>query len=612
MKLTTIVRDGAWRTVILSARPTSHVPVMIDIGAAVDILVTQSGSGRLHWVSRWEGPWGVWKAPADMIDIVRHGWPAVSALELLERIFWAFARTGDGAAAENALLEPEAVTWQAPLPEPPAYLYLHNNSTVALNFQFTDYGRREILHPRNRPVTAMIGTGEPLFTNDAGYVKTDMEFGFVVGPDAHLLDDETAMDHVFGYTVTTDSRLNAYTTSYNTLSDKQRYQGAAGACMDKACDGYGAFGPVIVTADEVGNPQDLLGHIHCNGVERGRCHTGGYLDPVRDILANLSRMMTVPAGTVVAMGGAAYDGFAVKGDMRRPGQNHVSISFERVGAIHHDLVYPDEPRARQRGPQSPYLHRRRQLGLPSSDMPDLKPGDVPAATRALWAIMYNVGRKHDPDYPAPYLYPRTSLRRAEEPIVLGPAHRDVEISVQLAAVIGTRTQYQVPADKVLDGLLGLALFIGIADLGVLQRGVDDANASSYYFGYFQSRFGDGFNRIAPPVPISELNDKWRDAPMRIEIEGHGAAEGAVSDYDTGVERMIEWISKGVTMLPGDVAALGPGNACVKVPMTGSPGSKWKLRAGIKGLVDIDTHIEDQRDERVGNWHKLKIGPSDLT
>jgi 2-keto-4-pentenoate hydratase/2-oxohepta-3-ene-1,7-dioic acid hydratase in catechol pathway len=312
------------------------------------------------------------------------------------------------------------------------------------------------------------------------------------------------------------------------------------------------------------------------------------------------------------MGAAAYDGFGVEGDLRRPGQNHVSISFERVGTLQHDLVYPDEPRAKQRGGQSPYLHRRRQLGLPSSDMPELKPDDIPAVTRALWAIMYNTGRRHDPEYPAPYLYPRTSLRRAEDPITLGPAHRDVEISVQLAAVIGPEPQFHVAADEVMNGLLGLGLFIGVADLGIQQRGTDDPNVSSYYFGYFQARFGDGFNRIARPVPLDALDDRWRQASMAIEVEEHGAAEGSVADYDTGIERMIEWISDGVTMLPGDIAVLGPSRAAVTLPVADKPGGSWWLRARIEGLTELETRIEDRRDLGVPNWHRLKIGPPNIT
>lgn len=609
MKLGTIVEQGAWRAVILTQRPDAEQPVLIDIARAVDLLQREAESRRLHWVPAWEGPWGRWSAPADMIDIVRHGPAAVFALERLERVLWSFARSADGAAAAGALLEPDAVTWQTPIPEPPAYLYLHNNSTIALNFQFVDYGRRVVLHPRNRPVTALIGTREPLYADATGFVKTDMEFGFVVGPDAHLLDDDSAMAHVFGYTVTTDSRVTDYSKRYGALGDKlQHYQVAAGALMDKACDGYGGIGPVIVTADEVGNPHDLLGHIHMNGIFRGRSYTGAYLDSVRDIVANLSRLMTVPAGTVIAMGACAWDGFSATGDMRRPGRNHVAIAFERVGALEHDVIYPDEPQADARGGQSPYVYRRRGLGLPESDMPHLSADDVPGVTRALWALMYNVGRRHDPAWPVPYLYPRTSLRRAEDTIVLGAAHRDVTVSVQLAAVVGPRPLYQVRAADVLEGLLGLALFIGIADNAMERRGADDPNRSSPYFAYYQARFGDGFNRIARPVPTAQLRDGWQAAPMRLEIESHGAAEGSTADYDSGVGTMIEWISRGVTMLPGDIAALGPARATLTICMADRPGSRWKLRASIAGLAEVDTEIEDRRDADVVNWHRLKIGP----
>ena len=45
--------------------------------------------------------------------------------------------------------------------------------------------------------------------------------------------------------------------------------------------------------------------------------------------------------------------------------------------------------------------------------------------------------------------------------------------------------------------------------------------------------------------------------VRLEIECGGEAHGSVADYDCTIEGMVQWISDGVTLLPGDVLALGP-------------------------------------------------------
>ena len=299
MKLGTIVEDGSFKTVILSSDPENGSAVVIDICGAIGLLGNQHQLGRVHWVGSWSGPWGDWAAPKDMIDIVRYGRESVTALERMEQILWAYGRSSDGAWLKTVLRDPEEVTWQTPIPDPPGYLYFHNNSVVSLNFQFIDYGRRKVYHPRNRPITSLTGHGENLFPDAKGQVKTDMELGFVVGPDARHVSAEKAMDYVFGYTVCCDGGTSHYKDKYAPLKNGGVHRHINSASfLSKGTDGQGPIGPVIVTADEVGNPHDLIGKIFFNDTLRGRGHTGAYLDPVRDILAFYARIMTVRAGTI--------------------------------------------------------------------------------------------------------------------------------------------------------------------------------------------------------------------------------------------------------------------------------------------------------------------------
>ena len=85
------------------------------------------------------------------------------------------------------------------------------------------------------------------------------------------------------------------------------------------------FGPVIVTADEVGNPHDLVGRLYMNDVLRGRSYTGAIMDPIHAIVSLFSRLMTLKPGTLFAMGAAGFDGFAVTPDFRRPGENRLAV-----------------------------------------------------------------------------------------------------------------------------------------------------------------------------------------------------------------------------------------------------------------------------------------------
>ena len=609
MKLGTIVENGSFKTIILSNDPENGEAVVIDICGAIELLSGQHKLGRVHWVGSWSGPWGQWSAPKDMIDIIRYGRESVTALERIEGILWTYARSSDGALAKTVLRNPEEVTWQTPIPDPPAYLYFHNNSAACLNFQFIDYGRRKVYHPRNRPTTALIGQGETLFADDQGVVKTDMELGFVVGPDARGVSAMEAMDYVFGYTVSCDGGKSYYKDKYGKLKDRivHRHLNCA-SFLSKGSDGQGPTGPVIVTADEVGNPHDLMGKIYFNDIVRGRSHTGAYLDSVRDTLAFYARIMTVRAGTIFALGAPAFDGYVTNPACREPGQNTVAVEFERVGKLELSLAYKDEPEAIDLGEKSPYLWRREKLGLGSSDMPNLQPKDVPAVSHHIWALSHNVDDPNKGEYPAPLMYPRTSIVRADEPITLWPECKDIEISVQLAAVIGSKACYGLKKGQVIEHLLGLAFFIGVLDDGVWAYGKADTNRSSPMFGYFQARFGDGFNRLGQVIPLAEIKGDWRKAKMELDIEGIGNACGSVSDYDCGFEGMIEWLSDKITQLPGDIHVLGPSRATLTIPLQANAPKTRKIKASIAGLESIETTIEDKRNVDFPPWRELRVGP----
>ena len=441
MKLLTFLEDGAYRTGILTARPGMPDAVVVDVGGAVELLERQAR--RITWRTPWRGPWGTLTAPRDMLDVVRHGRRAVVALEDLERTLWHVARTVDGAWAETVCRDPDRITWQPPLPEPPLYLFLSGNTQVMAH-QRPPNPPWPVPAPRLRPITALLGHGEPLEADAAGTAGSDMELGVVIGPEAAGpagVDAGVAMDHVFGYTVCND----AYDRRYQEKADAAA--GGAGvsgvrlggiATCGKASDGCGPVGPVIVTADEVGSPHDLVASAWFNGRLRARAHTSAYAYSVHDAVAHFARLMTLPAGTILAMGACGYDGHAVHGAFRQAGVNRLAVEFERVGRLEHPIAYADDPDRRSTEGQSRYLARRARLGLPDAAQPDLTPGDVPARTRSFWALAENHRPAALPGLPAPYLYPARSLAGGGGPLVLPGHARRLVLSCELAGVAGPR------------------------------------------------------------------------------------------------------------------------------------------------------------------------------
>ncbi len=124
-------------------------------------------------------------------------------------------------------------------------------------------------------------------------VKTDweVELGVVIGATARYVSEADALGHVAGYLVVND------------VSERD-YQLARGGTWDKGkgCDTFGPIGPWLVTRDEVGDPQALDLWLEVNGrrVQNGSTRT--MIFGVAEIVAYVSRFMTLQPGDIIATG----------------------------------------------------------------------------------------------------------------------------------------------------------------------------------------------------------------------------------------------------------------------------------------------------------------------
>ncbi|MDF0752857.1 fumarylacetoacetate hydrolase family protein, partial [Marinobacter sp. 71-i] len=91
------------------------------------------------------------------------------------------------------------------------------------------------------------------------------------GTTARRVCKQDALRHVFGYSVMIDVSAR----------DNRR---AGQWIFSKGQDSYAPFGPCIVTADEITDPQTLDLWLTVNGVEKQRSNTGHMLFKVDDLI----------------------------------------------------------------------------------------------------------------------------------------------------------------------------------------------------------------------------------------------------------------------------------------------------------------------------------------
>lgn len=143
----------------------------------------------------------------------------------------------------------------------------------------------------SKPPTTVIGPGDAIEHNAAITRQLDweVELAVIMGTTAKGVRVEDALTHVFGYSLMIDMSAR----------DCRR---AGQWIYSKGQDTYAPFGPVIVTADEIENPQSLDLSLKVNGVTKQSSNTCYMLFDVATLIADISRGITLEPGDIIATG----------------------------------------------------------------------------------------------------------------------------------------------------------------------------------------------------------------------------------------------------------------------------------------------------------------------
>lgn len=179
----------------------------------------------------------------------------------------------------------------------------------------------------SKPPTTVIGPGDAIEHNKKMTRQLDweVELAVIIGTTARRVTKTTALNHVFGYSVMIDVSAR----------DNRR---AGQWIFSKGQDTYAPFGPCIITADEIPDPQVLDLWLTVNGVEKQRSNTRHMLFKVDDLIADISSGITLEPGDIIASG--TPEGVGAGRDPQEwlwPG-DVVVATVEGIGSIRHPVV----------------------------------------------------------------------------------------------------------------------------------------------------------------------------------------------------------------------------------------------------------------------------------
>jgi 2,4-diketo-3-deoxy-L-fuconate hydrolase len=169
---------------------------------------------------------------------------------------------------------------------------------VCIGLNYTDHAQEVGLPLPSEPLlfikanSAITGPHDPVL-RPRGAVKLDyeVELGAVIGRDARNVSEADAMKHVAAYCIVDDVSERAFQMEHGGTTTK-----------GKSADTFAPLGPWLATADEVRDPQALEVWTTVNGESRQRGNTANMIFTVRQLVAYVSRFMSLRAGDIISTG----------------------------------------------------------------------------------------------------------------------------------------------------------------------------------------------------------------------------------------------------------------------------------------------------------------------
>lgn len=152
-------------------------------------------------------------------------------------------------------------------------------------------------------------------------VDYEGELGVIIGKAAKNVTPEEALDYVFGYTV-----INDITARNIQFAEPQWSR-----C--KSFDGFTPIGPVVVTADEVEDPQALHITTEVNGLRVQDSTTEFMIRTIAELISSISQSLTILPGTVISTGSPGGAGRSRKPPLYLVNGTEVTVTIEGIGEL---------------------------------------------------------------------------------------------------------------------------------------------------------------------------------------------------------------------------------------------------------------------------------------
>ena len=172
-----------------------------------------------------------------------------------------------------------------------------------------------------KSTTALCGPfDEVIIPRNSEKTDWEVELAVIIGKKASYINEEDAMDYVAGYALHNDYSERAF----------QLERGGQWV-KGKSNDTFAPLGPVLVTKDEIPDPQNLRLWLSLNGEMLQDSNTNDMIFNVKHIVSYLSQFMTLLPGDVISTGTPFGVGLGFKPPRYLKAGDVVELGIDNLG-----------------------------------------------------------------------------------------------------------------------------------------------------------------------------------------------------------------------------------------------------------------------------------------
>lgn len=205
----------------------------------------------------------------------------------------------------------------------------HPSKIICVGLNYVDHSTESGFEQPEYPTlfsrfnTSLVAHGDPLIhpvVSDT--LDYEGEMAVIIGKAGKGIAREDALKHVLGYSIFNDGSIREY--QFKTPQ----------WIMGKNFDGTGAFGPWLVTADELPpGARGLKLETRLNGTTVQSANTNDMVFDVASLIVTISEVMTLEAGDVIVSGTPAGIGHAREPKLYMQPGDVCEVEIEGIGLL---------------------------------------------------------------------------------------------------------------------------------------------------------------------------------------------------------------------------------------------------------------------------------------